>query len=198
LFLSSFIVDQYGSTARGDRAFLVGWAQTLPPALRLENTGWEETGQALYVIELAVDAETPAGEVVIGLPRFVWTALERTGFATNTAPSNLVMQPGDTAAFRFTPQPGAMLADVRALRVLAEGSNSFRSGLPLEIWDWSAQQWVPVELAPQSGTDTVSYHISQPARFLGPLNAVQLRVTADPLGAYLRIGRLGVEQVGSY
>ncbi len=198
LFLSSFIVDQYGSTARGDRVFLAGWAQTLPPALTLAGAAGEETGQSFYLIELAVEAEPPAGEVVIGPPRFVWTALERTGWSTAAAPANLVMQPGDTAAFRFTPQPGAVLAEVRTLRVIADTVNSGRGALPVEIWDWRAQSWVPVELAPQPGSGSAGYIISRPARFLGPGNAVQLRLTADPLGSFLRIERLGVEQTGSY
>lgn len=196
LFLSSFIVDQYGSTARGDRAFLAGWSRGLPPPLALEGAAGEETGQSLYLIELTVEAEPPAGTVVIGPPRFVWAALERTGFSS--APANLVMQPGDTVAFRFTPQPGALLAEVQTLRVVADSVNSGRAGLPLEIWDWHAREWVMVELAPQPGSNSVGYSISRPARFLGPGNAVQLRLTADPLGTFLRIERLGVEQTGSY
>lgn len=198
LFLSSFILDQYGSTARGDRAFLAGWAQTLPPALALEGAAWEEMGETLYLIELAVDAETPSGEVVIGLSRFTWTALERTGLSSTAAPAGLVMQPGDTVAFRFTPQPGALLDEVRTLHILADGTTAARVGLPVEIWDWVAAEWIPVELVPLAGTNSAGYLISNPARFLGPGNAVQLRLTADPLGAFLRVERLGVEQVGRY
>lgn len=198
LFLSSFIVDQYGSTARGDRAFLAGWSSALPSGIALEGAAWEEIGETLYLIELAVDIELPAGEVVISLPRFTWTALERSGLASAAAPTGLAMQPGESAAFRFTPQPGAVLAEVRALRVLAEGTSAARAGLPLELWDWRAREWVPIELAPQRGASSASRTISAPARFLGPGNAVQLRLVSDPLGSFLRIDRLGVEQVGRY
>jgi hypothetical protein len=36
------------------------------------------------------------------------------------------------------------------------------------------------------------------ARFLGPQNAVQMRLVADEIGGFLRIGQVGVAQVGTF
>ena len=40
--------------------------------------------------------------------------------------------------------------------------------------------------------------IIDPARFLGPQNAVQVRLVADDIGGYVRVGRLAVTQTGTF
>jgi hypothetical protein len=39
--------------------------------------------------------------------------------------------------------------------------------------------------------------LDDPARYLGPENAMQVRLVADEIGGYLRIGSLGVTQRGT-
>lgn len=198
-FLSSFNSDSHLSSGRGDRIYLVGWSDVTPLQTRLMGATWEAIDTTLHIIELAVESSSPAGSVLIPSDRFTWVALERTGMTADIAPVNTVLQPGDEAVFRFTPIRGSVLAEVRELRLRLESSGAVRSDVPLALWDWDAGEWTPVDMRQTENSTTVSqYVIGTPARFLGPQNAVEIRLTANESGGYLRIGRLSVEQEGVF
>ncbi len=198
-FLSSFSSDPYLSSGRGDRVYLVGWSNVTPLQTELTGATWDSIDTTFHIIELAVDSTPPVGNVVIPGDRFTWVALERTGITADLAPVNTVLQPGDEAVFRFTPIRGAVLDDVRELRLRLDSTGAVRSEVPLELWDWDAGEWTPVEMQQTENSTTISlYTLSDPARFLGPLNAVEVRLTANESGGYMRIGRLSVEQEGTF
>jgi hypothetical protein len=103
-------------------------------------------------------------------------------------PDSFEVYPEMFAVFQFMPMPGARLGRVDALDILFEG----RGALRVELWDWPAQDWVEVRLDEQSATTTIS-----PAeRFVGPENAVKVRISpADGLAynnvEYVRVGYRG-------
>jgi hypothetical protein len=198
-FLSSFSGDSYLSSGRGDRVYLVGWSDATPLQTELTGATWEAIDTTFHIIELAVESSAPVGNVLIPGDRFTWVALERNGLTTDIAPINTVLQPGDEAIFRFTPIRGSVLAEVRELRLRLDSSGAVRSDVPLELWDWEAGEWMPVEMRQTENSTTISlYAARDPARFLGPQNAVEVRLTANESGGYLRIGRLSVEQEGVF
>jgi hypothetical protein len=199
LFLSAFNNDSYLSTARGDRVYLAGWSDVMPLITELTGANWESVDTTLHIIELAVESTIPRGNVLISPDRFTWVARERTGLTTDIAPVNTVLQPGDEAIFRFTPIRGAVLADVRELKLRMDSSGAVRADVPLELWNWEAGEWTPIEMRNAENQSTVSeFSIRDPQQYLGPQNAVEVRITANESGGYLRIGRLTVEQEGRF
>ncbi|MBI5667020.1 MAG: hypothetical protein HZC41_03360 [Chloroflexi bacterium] len=193
IFLSSFVNDPYNVTSgRGSRAFLAAWADQSPLTMELEGTDWSSLDTTLYLVELDVDIERPAGDVLISADQFTWTMANATG-AELVAPFSIGLEPGDEATFRFTPLPEAVLDQVAELIInIDRGANISRT-VPLQIWDWEQAAWDDVEI--NSGNQ---HAIRNPARYLGPQNAVQLRIIADAIGGYPRIQDVTVEQRGRF
>lgn len=199
LFLSSFTSDPFASTARGDRVFLAGWSDAMPLMTELTGATWEAVDTTLHIIELAVAKINPPGDTLISGSQFTWAAQTRNGLTTDISPVNTVLQPGDEVVFRFNPMQGSVLAEVKTLRLFLDNAGSARSGLPVELWDWQRREWTPVEMQPLENRASVSaYTVRSPARFLGPRNAVQIRLIADDSGGYVRIERIFVEQEGRF
>jgi len=198
-FLSSFNRDLYLSSGRGDRVYLVGWTDSTPLQTELTGATWEAVDTTLYIVELGVESSPPVGNVLIPSDQFTWVALERTGLTADIAPVNTVLQPGDEAIFRFTPIRESVLAEVNELRLRMDSSGAVRADVPIELWNWDTGEWTPVEMQQTENSTTISvYAMRDPKQFLGPQNAVEVRLTANESGGYLRIGRLSVEQEGVF
>ncbi|MBZ0288304.1 MAG: hypothetical protein K8I30_11875, partial [Anaerolineae bacterium] len=199
LFVSSFNNDPYLSTARGGRVFLAGWSDEMPLTTDLVGGSSETVDTTLHLIELAVDQRSMSGEALISGSQFTWVAQARNGLTTEIAPVNTVMQPGDEVVFRFNPIEGSVLSEVESLRVIFDTAGSARAGTPMQLWDWQRQQWIEIELSPLTETMSISDYVDRrPARFLGPNNAVQMRLVADDSGGYVRIERISIEQQGRF
>ncbi len=201
MFLASFITDFYTyttgnragtvSTGRGDDVYLAGWTSTAPLNLSLEGAAWNSEDTTFYLIELEVEHVAPTTTVTITPDQFTWVAEDRLGMG-EIAPLNLSLQPGDQATFRFTPLPSAILSTVERLIVRLERTNIGTSGLPVYVYDWLRDEWREVTVDDGVG------EIANPAAYLGPENAVLVRVDADAVGGYIRFDRLVVEQQGRF
>lgn len=189
--LSSLVNDSYRATGRGDHIYLAGWVDSPPVALDLVGANWSAQNSTVYLIELETELEVPRREVVIPPERFTWAVREYLGFA-EVAPVELNMQTGEEVVFRFTPLPGAVLDTVSELRIVIENLNVGGRSVPLSLWDWQAETWQTYDVTRDGLT------ISRHQRYLGPENAVQVRLVADDIGGYLRIGQVGVEQRGTF
>lgn len=193
VFLSSFINDPYNVTSgRGSRAYLAAWVNQSPLTMELEGTPWSSLDTTLYLVELDVDIEKPAGEVLISADQFTWTMANATG-PELVAPFSIGLQPGDEATFRFTPLPEAVLEQVAELIINIDRGASISRSVPLQIWDWEQAAWDDVEIS--SGNQ---HAIRNPARYLGPQNAVQLRIIADAIGGFPRLQDVTIEQRGRF
>lgn len=193
VFLASFISDPYNlTTGRGSRAYLAAWSDRAPLAMELEGSGWTTLDTTLYLVQLDVDIERPTGEVLISADQFTWTAENLSGTGV-TAPFSMGFDAGDQATFRFTPLPEAVLRQVRELLIKLDRSATVSRTLPLQIWNWDTDTWEDIQV--NSGN---LYTIRDPVRYLGPQNAVQLRVIADAIGGYPRLQDLTVEQRGRF
>jgi hypothetical protein len=192
LFLESFALDYFFSSGRGNRVYLAGWANSAALPVALEGAGWSAQDTTLYIAQLDVEFTPPDGEVTVSADQFTWVVRERTG-SNEVTPLDIALQPGDEVIFRFTPLPDAALNQVKELVLEVGNSNSISRDLPMQLWDWRAGEWREIEV-PRSGP----YAIRNPARYLGPQNAVEIRIVADDIAGYVRLQNLTVEHVGVF
>jgi hypothetical protein len=191
-FLESFLIDYYFATGRGNNVYLAGWSNTAPLPVNLEGASWSTQDTTLYIVELDIEFTPPAEQVLVSRDQFTWVVRERTGLSEINL-QDLSLQPGDEVVLRFTPLPEAELSRVKEIIVEIGSSSAVTRTLPMYLWDWRAGDWEEVEVS-TSG----SYNIRNPARFLGPQNAVELRLVADDLAGYTRIYDLAIEQLGEF
>lgn len=199
LLLAASIEEAYLTTGRGNRVFLAGWAEPMPLNTQLEGASWEPMDTTLHIIELEVEVTQPTGSIHIAADQFTWVSTERTGLSVNVAPVETTIQTGDLVTFRFTPLPEAVLADVEALHIEMVTSGFAQADIPVEVWDWQAQEWDVILLERMNDrSNTRRRSIRNPARYLGAENAVQVRLSVDESNNLLRLTRLVVEQDGEF
>jgi hypothetical protein len=162
----------------------------LPVAL--EGAGWSAQDTTLFIAELDVEFTSPTEEIIISADQFTWVVRERLGL-NDATPIEIALAPGDEVIFRFTPVPDAVLRQVKELVLQFGGTNTVSRELPVQLWDWQAGEWREVEVA-----TTGPQPISNPSRFLGPQNAVEIRIVADDMAGYARLQNLTVEHVGVF
>jgi hypothetical protein len=130
--------------------------------------------------------------VTISADQFTWITQTRVGISTYTGPLYLRIAPGEEVVFRFTPLPGLRLGRVEQLSVRSERGSGFIRHVPLQLWHWRLRRWVDVE----GNNNTIV--IDDPEAFIGPQNAVQLRLYLEESGGYIDVGNLSVEQKGNF
>ncbi len=190
-FLASLMEDYAGTSGRGDRVYLAGWTDSAPLATEVAGASWNAQDTTLYLVELESERAVPSGTVTIAPDQFTWMVSDYTGLA-DIAPVNTQLQPGEDVTFRYTPLPGAVLQRVFTLTVNADNVNTSGLSTPFYLWNWDISDWESVNTRDELAT------ITNPARFLGPQNAVQIRLVADEIGGYVRINRLTIAQTGTF
>ncbi|MFW5747980.1 MAG: DUF7408 domain-containing protein [Chloroflexota bacterium] len=194
-FLEAFITDLYQSTGRGNDVYLVGWTQRAPTTEEVDSDLVEAIDSTLYIIALNVQPGTAFdGDPIVAPDQFAWFALSRGGVASDASPVGLELYEEAQLAFRFTPLPGSVLAEVEELAVYIDRQTSARIAVEIELWDWRANSWEQVTVEANSRSV-----ITEADRFIGPLNAVQVRTLprTDTTGPAF-ITRIGFEQRGTY
>ena len=190
-FLSSFVSDFYNSSGRGDHVYVAGWSENTPLATDISGANWNTQDTTIYLIELDSQRVLSSGSVTISPDQFTWVVASYTGLS-NVSPVNMQLQPGEEAVFRYTPLPSALLKQVDSLIVNANDTNTGGRSIPFYLWNWDTGDWEGVNVLDEVAT------IHDPARFLGPQNAVQVRLVADEIGGYVRLGKVSVEQTGTF
>ena len=179
-------------TGRGNRAYLAAWTDVAPLAVTLEGANWKSLDTTLYLVELDVTLTQPSEEVLIAADQFTWIVKDRNS-VTDLAPVALTLQPGDEVSFRFTPLPESVLNEVSELSLTVDRASTTSRTLPLQLWNWDNQAWDEIDI---NGGNIHS--IRNPQAYLGPQNAVQVRIIADEIGNYTRISDLSIEQRGQF
>ena len=192
LFLETLMTDAYGTTGRGDRAYLAGWAESASQDVALPDTNWHSVDTTLYVAALEVEFTPPTQSVLIAADQFTWVSIANTGGDT-AAPVGLSMQPGDEAVLRFTPLPGRVLADVDLFTVDIDHMSRTGRNMPIDVWNWDTGEWNTFRFINSS-----QLVIDDPHPYLGPNNAVEIRIVADDAGGFVRMQDLTVEQRGRF
>lgn len=192
LFLSAMMTDAFNTTGRGDRAYLASWAESAPLGVSLDGAPWKSVDTTLYLTAIETEMTQPSGVVTVTADQFTWVSMDGTS-ANVPAPLGLSMQPGEEAAFRFTPLPNRVLSQVDSFTVQIDRSSRVARSIPIYLWDWVADDWDHFEFANSS-----LLTVDDPERYLGPANAVQVRIVADETGGFVRIQDLTVEQRGRF
>jgi hypothetical protein len=190
LFVSALVDDSFDATGRGDTLYVAGWLDDAPLTTTLGGQTAAAHQTTLVIAALDTAIEPPGGPVTISRDRFTWAVRAYSGLGEVT-PIDLNMQEGEEVTFRFTPLPTAVLDEVQQLTIVLDSLNVAVRRVPLWLYDWRGEDWVQVDVGREGLTISSDY-----ARFLGPQNAVQVRLAADEFGGYLRIGALGIEQRG--
>ncbi len=195
-FLNAFIDDQYFSTGRGNRVFLIAWADAPVLNEQITNEQVREINTTLYIIELDVQHNTDGNTRTITQDQFTWVAVER-DTTLNIGPVVMDGLTDLTLGFRFTPLPGAMLDRVDSLTlILDRGANTSPVGGTIQLWNWGLGRWET-----QRFDTSMRLQVNNPARFIGPLNAIQIQTLPRQVEGGLNSGtpslsRIGIEQSG--
>jgi len=189
--LASFMIDQYGSRARGNRVFLLGWSESSPTEENMAGQTYSAVDTTLYIIELNIEIAPTEDIVTISKDQFTWIALPESQIG-NIGPANLntSLLDENIVAFRFTPIASAQLKQVTSLTILIERTSTSLNNT-IELWDWKTGEWVAFLVGGQS-----QYEVEDFAPFIGLQNAVQIRTTTGLSGGSRYIQQLGIEQQG--
>jgi hypothetical protein len=191
LFLSSFVRDSFTLPGRADEIYLVGWTDERILEMEVTGAGSRTQDTTLHIIQLAQERVYREGRVVVSPDQFMWAG--RTSNALGiVAPVMVRLDPGEETRFRFTPVHSARLDVVDTLSIVFEGQTTGTRRLPFALWDWARQVWVDLD------ADSPRYAVPNPARFIGPMNAVEMRLQSDDIGGFFRVERVAIEQSGRF
>ena len=191
-FISAFMLDQFASSARGNRVFLMGWTNAAPVADEVLGVGYETIDSTLYIVELAVQITPPSSPVTITADQFTWLSLERTN-VEDLGPTELFLTTDGSVTFRITPIEGSRLARVDELLIIIDRARTSGVSGAFALWDWFEESWEIFQM----GADT-EILIEDPARFIGPQNSVQVRTAQTVTGSSVAIRQLGIQQRGVF
>ncbi|MBK9122645.1 MAG: hypothetical protein IPM16_05920 [Chloroflexi bacterium] len=190
-FLSTFIVDQFSTTSRGDGVYLVGWTESAPTEEIVSSSARQAVDTSLYIVKLDADLEAAPGESDrISVDQFTWLLLEDEA-ATESTPNLISYLARGKVSYRFTPVPTSVLAEVDELIVRVERGSAQLQNTELSVFDWNTGTYVPMRVTEQD------LRIRNPQRYLGPNNAVQIELDRFIAAGTASITRIGVEQIGT-
>jgi len=192
-FLEAMIADADPSGGRGTDVYLVGWSNQSPLEVRLEGAAFDTEDTTLYIFRLPTRVQAISSNGVVELPSayLTWTTTEASP-RRDVAPYELFLQPSETAIFRYLPMPLMRLQDVQELRLFVKPGNTFSIGRGrVSLWDWQAAEWIPIDVS------NISVRITdRPSRFIGPENAIELRVDVPNDSATVHFERIDLTLYG--
>jgi len=193
-FLAAFLRDQYGSTARGDRAYLVGWTDEWQSDVDVVDVPWISIDTTLYIAELDVEVNRPVSSQIVNIPadQFTWVATERVNILDGGGTS-LTMIPGSSVTMQFTPTSSAILNEVVDMQFAIDRSSGAGTLLVIEAWDYEAEAWVELTNAMRDG-----FRFTDPERYLSGNNSVRIRMTLDEAFTSVFIEAIRIEQMGYF
>ena len=191
-FLASFMVDQFGSSARGSGLYLLGWSDQWERDLHIGGAGWSSIDTTLYVIELDVAIELPSRQVTLTTENFSWMTLDRQGVIDNGADGFSLFE-DQSVEFLFHPLPGLAMDSVEHMLVDVDRGGGYGQALHVELYDWIRDDYEIFTY--RDGSELA---LSAPRRFLGPGQSVRIRLRySDGIGT-ARVRKIRIEQTGRY
>lgn len=189
-FLSTFVIDQFNATSRGDGVYLVGWTNAAPTEEVISSAGWQAVDTSLYIAKLEAELETAPGQTErVSADQFTWLLLQDEA-ATESTPNLISYLARGKVSYRFTPTPSSVLSTVDELIVRIERGSSQLENTELSVFNWNTGTYVPMRV-PQG-----DLRIVDPQPYIGPNNAVQIELDRFIAAGTASITRVGVEQVG--
>lgn len=191
-FLASFMVDQFGSSARGSGLYLLGWSDEWRRDLNFGGAGWSAIDTTLYLIELAVEIQLPSQRATLTTENFSWMTLDRRGVIDNGTDGFSLFE-GQSVEFLFHPLPGLAMDSVERMLVDVDRGGGYGQALHVELYDWLKEDYDVFGYR-----DGSELELSAPRRYLGPGQAVRIRLRyGEGMGA-ARVRKIRIEQTGRY
>lgn len=188
--LASLVVDSDLSGGRDTGVYLFAWNEDAWIDVELVDRpqGTEDT--TLYIFDLPVSVVSDSAQVEIppGLTTWVITETDNPDTLRDIVPVRFQVGNNNHAAFQFMPMPALDLDEVNELVIQFQASGP----LYVELWNWQRDRWERIRLSPDS--DATS--IRNPARFVGPENAVNVRVLSQDAASYNRVDYVKVAYRG--
>ena len=191
-FLASFMVDQFGSSARGSGLFLLGWSDEWRRDLSISGAGWSSVDTTLYLIELDVDIELPAQRATLTTENFSWMTLDRQGVIDNGTDGFSLFEE-QSVEFLFHPLPGLAMDRVEHMLVDVDRGGGYGQALHLELYNWLKEEYDTFYFR-----DGRELELSAPQRYLGPGQAVRIRLRYGEGMGTARVRKIRIEQTGRY
>jgi hypothetical protein len=174
--LGALIKDIDLSGGRGAGAYLFAWSDHPSVDVQLSGKTQNEEDTTLYIYELPITVVSDGSLVHVPSALTTWMSIETddpntiTDVPPNPA-SGIQLSGNQQVAFQFRPMPEMRLATVDMLEITFDGYGP----LSVQLWDWDQKIWRTIALDPNTDTTPVR----DPAPFIGPENAVNLRVIPD-------------------
>lgn len=192
-FLEALFQDADPSGGRGTDVYVVGWADESPLKVTLEGSGFETEDTTAYLYKLPVTVEALAPDGIVELPSafLTWTPTDQST-RRDAAPYDLFMQPGDRAVFRYLPLPLLRLSELSEIRLLIRAGNAGSRGrADIYLYDWVAREWQKFD-----SNNFLTRITDRPARFLGPENAIELRVEPNESSTTIQLDAIDITLYG--
>jgi hypothetical protein len=205
-FLHSMMRDQYNSTHVGDALYLIGWTRAIPRDIAVSPGSWRSVDDTLYIVAMAVEAQAAprTDRLLIPPDRFVWTiedrilredagVMARSGLldAAVAGIDDILLAENEGFVVRFTPLPGARLAEVARLNFAFTRGSGFANQMEIAFWNWQQAAWEVQAIRLQA------YEVENPARFVAPDGSVRVRMISTYPSGTSRLRNIKVSMVGT-
>lgn len=177
LLLASISNEFDYSGGRAGDVYLVGWANTGPFEVTLDDGNQRNTYETLYIFKLPTHyALDPTADQAILIPPglLTWTTIDTSGFIRERTPYDLRLYGAEQIIFRFAPTAGLAnyTIDHVELMIGVIGSNQ---GVKVALWDWQQGVWVLQDLSRSQR----QISITATDVYLGPDNALLVQILTD-------------------
>ncbi len=171
--LLASMIENYGTSTRGNNVYLVGWVQQAPVDVTLGGAEFEANDETLYVVELRPELSASAGVISIPPGLMTWTALDPAN--PSGAPYGLNLYQGSEVGLRFFPTQLLTFSRVQDLVLHLESYGASGSTQAnVDLWNFTSEAWDRQALAVGWGDNSVP----EPARYVGPGGEIRVRLTA--------------------
>lgn len=191
-FLASFMVDQFDSTSRGTKLYLVGWHDDWARDLDIQGAAWQAIDTTLYIIELDVELVLPSDTVVLTSEHYTWLSTEREGITENST-DDFSLYETQVVAFRFSPLQDLVMDEVDKLVIEVDRGGGYAQSLTAELYDWERGRYD--EFTYIDG-DVLVFEGDIP--YLGADNMVQMRLYYQQGIGTARVRKIRLTQTGRY
>ena len=191
-FLASFMIDQFDTTARGTKVYLIGWRDEWNHDLDVANTSWNAVDTTLYIIELDVTVEVPSQTATLTSENFTWMTIDRVGI-TDEGTEDFNLYETQSVEYRFSPLPELVMTEVDKLEVLVDRGGGYAQSLEVELLNWQTDEY---DLFTFRDGDLLEF--DEPQKYLGSHNEVQVRLYYVQGAGTAKVRKIRITQTGRY
>lgn len=154
-----------------DVVTLTAWTDDTQVDTRLAEGDFETAGATLHLVELPLSQSFATGnQITIPVSLLEWSVLSQENVFSSSV-QDLPLN-GGTIAFEYLPWPEFQGMEVTDLAVALETPDTAEPAPLVELWSWEEEGWVQLQDADWGETA-----VANPTPFIGPDNAVRLRLT---------------------